>query len=76
MNLYKSSYYPIIYSAHCSGDTLTDECIHTAIFLVRRFGLYSPNHYCYGNSGYGVLRLRTQNKIDLKVLMREIQAIF
>ena len=30
----------------------------------------------YGNSGYGVLRLRTQNKIDLKVLMIEIQAIF
>ena len=30
----------------------------------------------YGNSGYEVLRLRTQNKIDLKVLMREIQAIF
>ena len=30
----------------------------------------------YGNSGYGVLRLHTQNKIDLKVLMREIQAIF
>ena len=24
--------------------TLTDECIHTAGFLVRRFGLYSPNH--------------------------------
>ena len=24
--------------------TLTDVCIHTARFLVRHFGLYSPNH--------------------------------
>ena len=26
------------------GVTLTEECIHTARFLVRCFGLYSPNH--------------------------------
>ena len=56
--------------------TLTDECIHTARFLVRRFGLYNPKHSDYENNRYTIekpYKLATRNakknfEINKKIL--------